>query len=210
MPTQLTITMMQASACSGEVRKRCSASPADARTALSNPSGRNAIPQTTAETLCGIAIGLAGIGASTLPAALFDRFPRLGTCEIHLATEFQNMIFDHPSFPAVLKRDIYDRLRSVAADERKPSDTDEQFFYKTRKKALGLYKRELWGMPAGTRAAIGAALEEKFRFLLEKLAVGGTRALAARHAPFVPGSFPASGSAMAATRGHEDVSGLSD
>ena len=157
--------------------------------------------------------GMAGAvqhGASTLPPALFDRFPKLGACEIHLATEFQNMLFDHPSFPAALKRDIYDRLRSVAADERKPSDTDEQFFYKTRKKALGLYKRELWGMPAATRAAIGAGLEEKFRFLLEKLAVSGTRALAARHAPFVPGSFPASGSPVAAARGHEDVSGLSD
>jgi hypothetical protein len=157
--------------------------------------------------------GMAGAvqhGASTLPPALFDRFPKLGACEIHLATEFQNMLFDHASFPASLKRDIYDRLRGVAADERKPSDTDDQFLYKTRKKALGLYKRELWGLPTGTRAAIGAALEEKFRFLLEKLAVRGTRALAERHAPFVPGSFPASGSAVAAVKGHEDVSGLSD
>ena len=157
--------------------------------------------------------GMAGAvqhGASTLPPALFDRFPRLGACEIHLATEFQNMLFDHPSFPAALKRDIYERLRTAAADERKATDTDEQFFYKTRKKALGLFKRGLWGLPAEARAAIGFALEEKFRFLLEKLAVGGTRALAERHAPFVPGSFPAIGSAVTAVRGHEDVSGLSD
>ena len=157
--------------------------------------------------------GMAGAvqhGASTLPPALFDRFPKLGACEIHLATESQNMIFDHPSFPAALKRDIYEKLRTVAADERKPGDTDEQFFYKTRKKALGLYKRELWGLPASTRAAIGAALEEKFRFLIEKLAAGGTRALADRYAPFVPGTFPAAGSAVAAAKGPEDVSGLSD
>jgi fructose/tagatose bisphosphate aldolase len=157
--------------------------------------------------------GMAGAvqhGASTLPAALFDRFPKLGACEIHLATEFQNMIFDHAAFPAALKRDIYEGLRTAAADERKPSDTDEQFFYKTRKKALGLHKRELWGLPAEVRAAIGAALEEKFRLLLEKLAVRGTRSLAERHTPFVPGSFPASGSAVTAAKGHEDVSGLSD
>jgi hypothetical protein len=149
-------------------------------------------------------------GASTLPAALFDRFPKLGACEIHLATEFQNMLFDHAAFPAALKHDIYERLRTAAADERKPSDTDEQFFYKTRKKALGLFKRELWGLPAATRAAIAGALEEKFRFLLERLAVQGTRALAERFAPFVPGSFPATGSAAAAVRAHEDVSGLAD
>src|SRR5262249_50564423 len=69
--------------------------------------------------------GMAGAvqhGASTLPPALFDRFPKLGACEIHLATEFQNMLFDHASFPAALKRDIYERLRTAAADERKATD----------------------------------------------------------------------------------------
>src|SRR5262249_12073468 len=93
-------------------------------------------------------------GASTLPAELFGEFPAKGACEIHLATELQNMLYDRPDFPADLKGAIYERLRTAAADERKASDTDEQFFYKTRKKALGMFKRELWGMPAGARAAI--------------------------------------------------------
>ncbi len=149
-------------------------------------------------------------GASTLPAELFDRFARLGTIEIHLATEFQSMIFDHPAFPADLKREIYEKLRTLAADERKPQDTDEQFFYKTRKKALGPFKRALWSMPSAAREAIGSALEAKFTFLLEKLGGAGTRALAERHAPFVPGSFPTPGAPVAATKGPEDVSGLSD
>jgi fructose/tagatose bisphosphate aldolase len=157
--------------------------------------------------------GMAGAvqhGASTLPAELFDRFPKLGACEIHLATEFQNMLFDHPAFPAGLKREIYERLRTAAADERKAGDTDEQFFYKTRKKALGLFKREMWSLPADVRAGIGRSLEEKFTFLLTKLAVGGTRALAERWSPFVPGSFPGAGATVGATRGAEDVTGLSD
>ena len=50
--------------------------------------------------------GLAGAvqhGASTLPDELFDRFPEVETAEIHLATGFQNMLFDHPAFPAELK-----------------------------------------------------------------------------------------------------------
>src|SRR5262249_34165774 len=148
-------------------------------------------------------------GASTLPAELFDRFPKLGACEIHLATEFQNMIYDHPAFPADLKRAIYEKLRTAAADERKPSDTEEQFFYKTRKKALGLFKREMWGLGAPVREAIGRSLEEKFTFLLDKLAVRGTRAMAERWAPFVPGSYPVLGT-VAAGRAHEDVTGLSD
>jgi fructose/tagatose bisphosphate aldolase len=149
-------------------------------------------------------------GASTLPPELFDRFPKLGTIEIHLATEFQSMLFDHPSFPADLKREIYEKLRTLAADERKPSDTDEQFFYKTRKKALGPFKREMWSLPPAARDAIGASLETKFAFLLERLGVSGTRTLAEKHAPFVPGSFPTLGGAVAAHKGPEDVSGLSD
>jgi fructose/tagatose bisphosphate aldolase len=156
--------------------------------------------------------GMAGAvqhGASTLPAELFDRFPKLGAVEIHLATEFQNMIYDHPNFPGQLKREIYERLRTAAADERKAGDSDEQFFYKTRKKANGLFKRELWSLPAPVRAAIGQALEDKFRFLLQKLQVTGTAATAARLAPFVPGSYPAAGATDAA-RGHEDVAGLAD
>ncbi|MGH7731050.1 MAG: class II fructose-bisphosphate aldolase [Candidatus Eiseniibacteriota bacterium] len=156
--------------------------------------------------------GMAGAvqhGASTLPAELFDRFPKLGACEIHLATEFQNIIYDHPLFPADLKRTIYERLRVAAADERKPADTDEQFFYKTRKKALGMFKRELWSLPSGVREGIGRALEDKFTFLLTKLSVGGTQAMAQELAPFVPGSFPMAFASVAAKE-HEDVSGLAD
>jgi len=149
-------------------------------------------------------------GASTLPPELFDRFPKLGTIEIHLATEFQSMLFDNPAFPADLKREIYEKLRTLAADERKPQDTDEQFFYKTRKKALGPFKRQMWSVSAAARDAIGSALEKKFTFLLERLGVSGTRALAEKHAPFVPGSFPTLGGAVPAHRGPEDVSGLSD
>ncbi len=149
-------------------------------------------------------------GASTLPSELFGEFPKRLACEIHLATEFQNMIFDHPSFPSELKRAIYDRLRTSEAGERKASDTDEQFFYKTRKKALGPYKKDLWGLPETARNAIGAALEERFTFLMRQLRVNGTRALAEKYAPFVPGSFPATKAAVGAGKGHEDITGLSD
>lgn len=149
-------------------------------------------------------------GASTLPAELFGEFPKRGACEIHLATEFQNMIFDHPSFPAALKETIYARLRETEAAERKPSDTDEQFFYKTRKKALGAFKRELWSLPAAVREAIGASLEERFRFLLGQLQTQGTRAVAEQFAPYVASAFPSAGEAVGATKGHEDVTGLSD
>ena len=149
-------------------------------------------------------------GASTLPANLFDRFAALGAVEIHLATEFQNMLLDHPSFPADLKRVIYEKLRTAAADERKANDTDEQFFYKTRKKALGMFKREIWDIAPDARQAIRDTLQQKFEFLFGTLALKGTRALAEKYAPFVPSTFPQLGHGLAAGRGPEDVSGLSD
>ena len=149
-------------------------------------------------------------GASTLPSELFGEFAKRGACEIHLATEFQNMIFDHPAFPADLKKSIYDELRVSEAGDRKPTDTDEQFFYKVRKKALGSRKADLWGLPAEVRGAIGERLEERFTFLLTQLRVNGTREVAAKHAPFVPGSFPVFAESIGAVKGPEDVTGLSD
>lgn len=120
-------------------------------------------------------------GASTLPAELFDRFPDVGTLEIHLATEFQNIIFDSPHFPPDLKSAIEDHLRKACADERKSGQTDEQFFYKTRKRAWGHFKRQIWSVPEETRRALGASLEEKFAQLMRTLRVANTSELLRKH-----------------------------
>src|SRR6187551_557905 len=93
--------------------------------------------------------GLAGAvqhGASTLPSNAFGNFPRVEAAEIHLATNFQNIIFDHPALPEALRRRMYAWLDESAAGESKASDTDEQFYYKTRKKAIGPFKKDLWGL----------------------------------------------------------------
>ena len=140
--------------------------------------------------------GLAGAvqhGASTLPEHAFGRFPEAGTAEIHLATNFQNLVFDHPALPGDLRERMYEWCRVNLPEERKPSDTEQQFLYKARKKALGAFKRELWELPPATWEQIGASLREKFAFLFQKLAVGGTREVVARHvtAPERPRSGPA-------------------
>ena len=121
--------------------------------------------------------GLAGAvqhGASTLPDTAFHNFPKRETAEIHLATNFQNMMFDH--MPGALRDEMYAWLRENAKDERKATDTDEQFFYKTRKKAIGPFKQQLWALPAAVKLDIAAKYDEKFRFLFEQLAIGGTAA----------------------------------
>ena len=120
--------------------------------------------------------GLAGAvqhGASTLPDELFHRFPAVETAEIHLATGFQNLLFEHPAFPAELHKAIEAWCSENAADERKPGQTDEQFIYTTRKKAIGPFKRELWDLP--TKDEILAAQRRKFSFLFTELGVNGSR-----------------------------------
>lgn len=124
--------------------------------------------------------GLSGAvqhGASTLPDEAFDRFPATGTAEIHLATGFQNMIYDSKSFPAELRAKIYDILLADMKGEWKEKDTQEQFIYKTRKKAFGPFKMELWHLPMDVRDEICAELERQFAFLFDKLKVNGTKAV---------------------------------
>ena len=113
-------------------------------------------------------------GASTLPNEAFDRFPAVRTAEIHLATGFQNIIYDSAHFPAGLKDRIYQYLSLEFAGEKKDTDTQEQFIYKTRKKGFGNFKKDLWTLPAETRQAIGRELENQFAFLFRKLNADNT------------------------------------
>lgn len=126
--------------------------------------------------------GLAGAvqhGASTLPEAAFSKFAECETCEVHLATNFMNMLYT--ALPDGLRGEIYGWLRVNAASERKPSDTDEQFLYKTRKKALGPFKAPMWNLEPGRRDEIGAAWEKQFHFLFSQLNLQDTYRLVDQH-----------------------------
>jgi len=136
--------------------------------------------------------GLAGAvqhGASTLPDELFHRFPQVETAEIHLATGFQNLLYEHPAFPAAMLREIESWCQANTADERKEGESEDVFLYKTRKKALGPFKREMWELP--TKAEILADQERKFRYLFEQLGVAGTRAHVERYISVPQRSRPA-------------------
>ena len=156
-----------------------------------------AIDFETLQTLSALArdrYGMAGTvqhGASTLPADAFHKFVECEAAEVHLATEFQNMIYENASFPRDLKEEIYKTLRKLCADEKKPSDTDPQFLYKTRKKAFGPFKRKFWDLPADLRERIGQDLERKFAFLFEQLNVQRTAELAKKTVAQVPVIPPA-------------------
>ncbi|MGE5279335.1 MAG: class II fructose-bisphosphate aldolase, partial [Deltaproteobacteria bacterium] len=118
-------------------------------------------------------------GASTLPEDEFHKFPTYDTAEVHLATQFQNMVFDSTHFPAKLRDTIYQWLNLNASGERKPGMTDEQFYYKARKKALGPFKAEIMGIAA--REQIAAEVEEKFAFLFDQLKIKDTADLVKKY-----------------------------
>jgi fructose/tagatose bisphosphate aldolase len=149
--------------------------------------------------------GLAGAvqhGASTLPDELFHQFPAVETAEIHLATGFQNALYEHPAFPAEMHRAIEAWCFTHGVDERKPDQSDQQFVYTTRKKAIGPFKRELWDLD--TKDEILAAQRRKISFLFTELGVNGSKAMVERYIRPVPLSSPmpdALREAPATTRG---------
>jgi fructose/tagatose bisphosphate aldolase len=120
-------------------------------------------------------------GASTLPDEAFDMFPKVGTVEVHLATGFQNIIFDSPQFPKDLLNNIYQALNSKYSHEKKQGQSEEQFIYQTRKRAFGDFKREMWDMPESNRQGVMTELEERFSLLYRKLNATNTTGLVKKY-----------------------------
>jgi fructose/tagatose bisphosphate aldolase len=138
----------------------------------------------TLERLSAVArtYGLAGAvqhGASTLPDELFHHFPKVETAEIHLATGFQNSLYEHPAFPRDLLAEIEGWCNTNCAEERREGEAADVFLYKTRKKALGPYKRQLWELP--TKDEILADQHKKLSFLYEQLGIAGSKEMVARY-----------------------------
>lgn len=144
-------------------------------------------------------------GASTLPSDAFHRFPETETLEVHLATEFQNMIYEHPLFPKELRDEIYQYLNKEYINEKKSGQTEEQFVYKTRKKGFGPFKEKFWNMPEEIRKAIGETLEEKFDFLFNKLNVINTKDTVQKTITSIDISKPLPEALNAALEGREPV-----
>ena len=139
------------------------------------------------------AYGMAGCvqhGASTLPEEAFHHFPQNGAAEIHLATGFQNILYDGGGLPDDLRAEMMAWTLANCADERKAGETDEQFLYKTRKKAIGPFKRRLWTLPPEAAGEVGRNLRAKFGQLFDELGIAGTREDVRRLVTSVPVALP--------------------
>ncbi len=112
-------------------------------------------------------------GASTLPNEAFHHFPKKGCIEIHLATQFQNIIYDY--IPLSLKEKIYSWLNKTFYSERQKDWTNDQFIYKLRKKALGPFKKEIYTLAQDLKEKMMSVLEKEFLFLFDQLNLKNTK-----------------------------------
>ncbi|HUO76235.1 MAG TPA: class II fructose-bisphosphate aldolase [Thermodesulfovibrionales bacterium] len=134
----------------------------------------------TLKTLSEIArkeYGLSGAvqhGASTLPEEAFDMFPKTGTSEVHLATGFQNIVYESKHLPEEFREEVYAFIKQEYSKEWKEGQTEEQFIYSTRKKGFGPLKSKWWQLPGEVKEPIMKALEAQFGLLFEKLKVTRT------------------------------------
>jgi fructose/tagatose bisphosphate aldolase len=111
-------------------------------------------------------------GASTLPPSAFNKFPETVAIEIHLATGFQNIVYG--LLPQEMVDEAYAYIRENLQSEWKEGNTEDQFIYSARKKAIAPFKKQWWNMDAGSQEGIGRALQDQFEFLFDKLAVCDT------------------------------------
>lgn len=115
-----------------------------------------------------------------MPEEAFHMFPETGTSEVHLATGFQNIIYDSKHLPAGFREEVYEYIKTEFAKEKKEDQTEEQFIYSTRKKGFGTLKRRWWDLPADIKVHIMKELEDKFGLLFDKLKVGNTMEIVQR------------------------------
>jgi fructose/tagatose bisphosphate aldolase len=118
-------------------------------------------------------------GASTLPNEAFSHFPKQGCIEVHLATQFQNIIYDYMPLP--LKEKIYAWLDKNCYKEKQKDWTDDQFIYRLRKKALGPFKKEIYQLSTELKNKIKAILSQEFSFLFKELNLENKRKIVSKY-----------------------------
>ncbi len=69
--------------------------------------------------------------------------------------------------------------------------TDAQFYYTTRKRGFGPFKKQIWDLPESVRNEISAELEVKFDLIFQRLNVVNSADLIDRMVKPVPHSKPA-------------------
>jgi fructose/tagatose bisphosphate aldolase len=112
-------------------------------------------------------------GASTVPEENFNKFVQNEAIEVHLATNFATMFFDN--IPEDFRKEMYAWLDVNSAADRKPNMTDEQFYYKARKNAIGPFKAKAYALPESDKEKLEKAWEAQFDKLFNLLGMKDTK-----------------------------------
>ncbi len=118
-------------------------------------------------------------GASTLAIEHFSKFVEAQTLEIHLATAFQNIVFEN--MPQELRVEMYKWLEDSQKASWQEGWSKEQFIYKARKKALGFFKEKLWRLTDEEKRPTLQKLRENFTAIFENLGVFNTKDIVAKY-----------------------------
>lgn len=130
-------------------------------------------------------------GASTLPDEAFTEFVKNGAAEVHLATGFQDILYDRGiAKVAELQARIERYMAANMLKEWKEGKTFAQFARDTRKKTNGPFKLEIWTLPEDIRESVSETLRSKFSFLLGALGVNDTRGIVAQYVRDVEFQLP--------------------
>ena len=119
--------------------------------------------------------GVVQHGASTLADSQLSQFPAHQTLEIHLATGWQNLVMDHPAFPADLMHRVGEWVDVQYLNERKLDQTEAQFHYRMRKYAWGQIRREVWELPNEVQDTLATAVYERAKVIFRELGIRETR-----------------------------------
>ena len=123
--------------------------------------------------------GMAGCvqhGASTLPEEAFDHFPANGAAEIHLATGFQNILYDGGGLPDDLRAEMMEwcRRRTAPTSARTARPTSSSCTRRARRRSARS-SASSGRCPTRRPIEIGANLRAKFGLLFDELGIAGTR-----------------------------------
>lgn len=125
--------------------------------------------------------GMVQHGASTLHFEDLAKLPKAGVIEVHLATQIQNILFDHPAFPADLlaqmKRELVSTTQAAEGDQLdvRADLSPAQRFYQARWAAWGIYKTQLWQLPDEVIAPVSESLAEWATQIFKALKVNKRR-----------------------------------
>jgi len=99
-----------------------------------------------------------------------DIFPRVKGHTLLIPKKHYRWVYDLPNFGEYWEKAL--KITEAMKKAFRP-----QFIYKTRKKALGPFKKELWALPSKVKQEIMKNLEKKFYLLFKKLNVFHTKDL---------------------------------